>query len=152
MLPKAHFVLGFLFAAVLFCLFPDIGLIGALIIWASSVLIDVDHYTWYVSKGKDFSLRKAYNYDVLKGQKMAKLSREERNKYKNEILFLHGFEPLLAIYLLSFIWPILFFVFIGFVYHLLTDIYYEISRGYRVDKISLIYDIINYKKLKKIKL
>ncbi len=58
MLPKHHVVLGFVISLTVFIIFPSIGLISFLIIWASSVLIDFDHYLYYVFKKKDFSLKR----------------------------------------------------------------------------------------------
>ena len=56
MLPKYHIIFGFLFSLILFIFFPFIGLGGFLIIFASSVLIDVDHYAYYLFKNKILSI------------------------------------------------------------------------------------------------
>ncbi|MDP2673070.1 MAG: hypothetical protein Q8O84_04625, partial [Nanoarchaeota archaeon] len=60
MLPKYHVLFGFLFSLILFLIFPFIGLSGFLIIFISSVLIDIDHYLFYVFKNRIFSINKAY--------------------------------------------------------------------------------------------
>ncbi len=152
MLPKTHILLGAIFSGILFLLFPKITLTSALIIWFSSFLIDIDHYIYYVLAEGDFSLRRAYKWHLLKRKIMKKLSRKERRKHKNEILFLHGIEIIFLLYLLSFFWKFLLFVAIGFVFHLFLDIYEEIKDEHRIDKISLIHDIIKYKRLKKLNL
>ncbi|MFQ5531781.1 MAG: hypothetical protein ACE5ES_04160, partial [Candidatus Nanoarchaeia archaeon] len=53
MLPKTHIILGFIFSVLIFFLFPQMGLIGASLIFFSSFLIDFDHYLYYLFKKKD---------------------------------------------------------------------------------------------------
>ena len=60
MLPKYHVPFGFIFAGIIWILFPIISFNGLLIIFLSSFLIDVDHYTYFVYKKHDFSLKNAY--------------------------------------------------------------------------------------------
>ena len=150
MLPKTHFILGLLFSAIMLYIFPQIGLFGVGIIFLSSFLIDIDHYLFYIIMEGDFSLKRAYRWHMIKRQKMRELSRKERNKHKNEIIFLHGVEPLIFLYFLSFLWSPLTCILIGFSFHLITDIFYQLSHHDRLDKISVIWDIVKYKKLKKI--
>ena len=100
MFPRVHFILGIIFAATLLYLFPQIGLFGAILIFLSSFLIDVDHYIFYVIIEKDLSLSNAYNWHLMNRKKMKKLSKKERRKHKNEILFFHGLEPLIILYFL----------------------------------------------------
>lgn len=150
MLPKTHFILGFLFSIILLYIFPQIGIFGAGIILLSGFLIDADHYIFNIFKEKDLNLKNAYRWHLIKGIKMRKLSKEERGNYKNEILILHGFEPLIIILLFSFLWFPFIFIFIGFTFHLVIDVFEEIRLNHRIDKISVIYDIIKYKRLKKL--
>jgi hypothetical protein len=151
MLPKTHFILGALFAAFLFYLFPQVTLFIALIIFLSSFLIDGDHYIFYVLFERDLSLRKAYKWHLMNRIKMRKLSKKERNKHKNEILFFHGIEPIIILFFLSFLWTLLLYVVIGMMFHLCTDIYEEIVQGHRIDKVSVILDTVKYHRLKKLK-
>ena len=150
MFPRVHFILGIIFAATLLYLFPQIGLFGAILIFLSSFLIDVDHYIFYVIIEKDLSLSNAYNWHLMNRKKMKKLSKKERRKHKNEILFFHGLEPLIILYFLSLFYLPFMFILIGFTFHLVLDIFDEIRTNRRVDKISLIYDLIKYKTLKKV--
>lgn len=80
MLPSRHFILGLILGAILF---PYIGLLGAILVWFSSFLIDFDHYLWFIFIKRDFSLKKAYKWHILKRDKMRELSIEERKKHKN---------------------------------------------------------------------
>jgi len=151
MLPKAHIILGFFFAAIALYFFPQIGYFGAGIIWLSSFLIDADHYLYYVLAEKKLSLLKAYKWHFVNRQRMKQLSRKERKKHKNEILFLHGIEPLIVLYFLSFLWQPFIFILLGFSFHLFVDIIDHIVLVGRLDKVSVIWDIWKYKKLKKLK-
>ncbi len=123
MYPKTHITLGFFFSLILLILFPDsIGLKGAVIIWLASFLIDVDHYLYYVYKRKDISLNKAFKWFSTKTQKFRHLSRNERRKKaKAAPCLLHGIEPMILLILLSFPFPILIFVIIGFIFHEILD-------------------------------
>ena len=69
MYPTQHLLLGIIFSLVLLFLFPQIGFLGASIIILSTVLIDVDHYVYYVYKKKDLSLKNSYNWIIKKGNK-----------------------------------------------------------------------------------
>ena len=145
MLPKYHIILGFLFSLILWIIFPSISILGALIIFFSSFLIDVDHYLFYVFKNKIFSIKKAYNYFFeLRKKAMTKSLKEKRIKIANPLMYLfHGIEVLLILFLLGFfINKIFLFIFIGFNFHLFLDIVEQIYYGFRISKISLIFDFV----------
>ena len=145
MLPKYHIVLGFLFSLILWTIFPFINILEASIIFFSSFLIDVDHYLFYVFKNKIFSINKAYNYFFeLRKKAMTKSLKEKRIKIANPLMYLfHGIEVLLILFLLGFfINKIFLFIFIGFNFHLFLDIVEQIYYGFRISKISLIFDFV----------
>jgi len=149
MLPKYHILLGFLFSLILFIFFPFIGLLGFLIIFFSSFLIDVDHYLYYVFKNKIFSINKAYKYFFeLRKRAMTKSLKEKMAKVANpRMYFFHGIEVLLILFLLGFfINKIFLFIFIGFAFHLFLDLVEIIYYGFRISKISLVYDFIKIKR------
>lgn len=145
MYPQHHFLLGTIFAIILFFLFPQIGLINIAIIILSTVLIDVDHYIYYIYKKRDFSLRKAYHWFSKNQKKFLSLSKEKRDKFYSGIFFLHGIEILIILLFLGLFSNYFFFVFIGFALHLLIDIIWEISVGSKINRISLIYAILKSK-------
>src|SRR3989344_6581398 len=145
MLPKYHIIFGFLFSLILWIIFPSISILGALIIFFSSFLIDVDHYLFYVFKNKIFSIKKAYNYFFeLRKKAMTKSLKEKRIKIANPLMYLfHGIEVLLILFLLGFfINKIFLFIFIGFSFHLFLDLVEIIYYGFRIAKISLIFDFV----------
>jgi len=148
MYPKQHLFLGLAFSLILFLLYPKIGLTGFFLIFLSSVLIDIDHYVYYVVKKKDFSLKNAYLWFINIDKKMAKMTKKQRNNFYIALCFLHGFELLIILFLLANISELFFFIFIGFSFHLLLDIAHQVNYKERLDKVSLINDFFRFKKLK----
>jgi len=109
MLPKFHAIYGAIFSLfVHMFIFPDAT--AAVVIFLSTVFIDVDHYLFYVYKKSDLSLIKAY-YFFLKG-----------GGYR--LMVFHTIEVILLLYLLSFYNKYFFFVIVGFLFHWALDIYY----------------------------
>ncbi len=143
MLPKYHIILGFLFSLILYLIFPFISLSGFLIIFFSSFLIDVDHYLYYFFIKKDSNLKNAYRYFFEKRKKGLSSIKFIKNKPNPRMYLLHGLEILIIIFILgNFINKIFLFIFIGFAFHLLLDLIEQIYYGFRIAKISLIYDFI----------
>ena len=143
MLPKYYIILGFFFSLILFLIFPFIGLLGFLIIFVSSVLIDADIYLYYVFTKKNFNLINAMKYYSKKRKEVLLLPMEQRAKKQGNIRIFHGIEVLLILFLLGFfINKIFLFIFIGFSFHLFLDIVEQIHYGFRISKISLIFDFV----------
>jgi len=149
MFPKTHFILGFIFSVILFFIFPQINFIKAGIIFLSSFLIDFDHYVYYVHKKKDLSLKNAYSWFLKKQAYFDKFSKEQRKKHSSgAFLFFHGIEPLIILFLLSFLFKPLLLIVIGFSFHLITDWSKDWIYWRRLYKLSVIKDYMNNKKLK----
>jgi hypothetical protein len=153
MFPRYHALYGFLFSVLIVYIFPDIGLLGGIIIFLSSVLIDVDHYLTFVYDHKNISLTKAYRWHINAEKKLLSMPREERNKTFISFCFLHGFETVSLLVLVGYlIHEYFFFVAIGFAFHLFLDLIDEPKYVDRLDKFSLIYDYFKFKKLNKLEL
>lgn len=118
MLPKHHIIINLIIALILLFF---INPLYVLIIFLSSVLIDVDHYLYYIFEKKRFSLKSAYNWYLIERQKFHDLSLKERKKHRYFIFIFHGLESLIILFLLSLYVPIFFFIFIGFSIHLIED-------------------------------
>jgi len=150
MYPYQHLILGILFSLILFVIFPEIGLIGVLLIIFSTVLIDIDHYFYTSFRKKNFNFFKIYKWHIKADEKFRKLKRSERNKTFVAWCFLHGLEILLILALATFFISHYFiFVLTGFTFHLFLDIVYE--KFFIFDdprKLSIIYSFIRKKKLK----
>lgn len=147
MFPKAHIILGAIFSLLLFLIFPELDKFGLILVFLSSFLIDVDHYLYYVFEKGNLSLAKAYRWFCESHAYVMKLSRVERTKHKGCLLFLHGIEPMFIIYLLGVYVNNLFnYILIGCLFHLILDYLYEMNFHNRIDKVSVIYDYLKFKR------
>ena len=143
MLPKYHILLGFIFSLILYLIFPFIGFLGFFIIFFSSFLIDVDHYIYYFFTKKDLSLKNAYSYFFEKRRKFLLSSNKIKTPQNPGMYSFHGIEVLLILFILGiFLNKIFLFIFIGFSFHLFLDLIEMIYYGFRIAKISLVYDFI----------
>ena len=79
MLPKSHALLGFLFAYIIYW-FTSITIFQAVLIFLAAVLIDIDHYLYYILTKKRFSLKSSYNWFKIRADKLKQLSFKERKK------------------------------------------------------------------------
>jgi len=120
MLPKYHIILGLVFSIILILIFPQIGILGFLIIFLSSVLIDVDHYLSFAYNKKDFSLSKSYVWH-LEQKKLESAKVKKGIREKGFFHPLHTIEFLILLAILSFFSQITFFIFIGILFHSLND-------------------------------
>jgi hypothetical protein len=151
MYPSQHFIFGLIFSAILFFIFPKIGFLESSIILASTVLIDVDHYLYYVYKKKDFSLTRARkwffkNRDIYLGQ----IPAFQKENIYGGICFLHGIEFILLLAILSFFVNIFIFILIGFFFHQILDLIEMYSFSLYPHKIISFFYSINYTKHKKL--
>jgi len=147
--PKLHFLIGVFFVIFFHFIFPQITFLNLLIILFSSVLIDVDHYFYYIIKKRDFNLFKCYEWYKEGVKKTHHLPIKERKKIYTGFYMFHGIEPLIILFLLGIsVSQFFFFIFIGFSFHLLLDIPSEIVIKGTFQKISLIYNYTQFKKLK----
>lgn len=134
MLPSRHIVGGLLFSIVMYYLFPQIQLIGAILIFLSSFLIDVDHYLFYITTKKDLNLRNAYWYFRKMGDDIF----HKHKKRKPVLCLFHAVEFLIVLFIASFYFEPLSRIFIGFVFHLCLDVY-EMVRLHGTREFSLIH-------------
>ena len=148
MLPHKHLILGIILASVIFLVYPSIGIINFLIIILSSVLVDIDHYFYYVYKKKKINPLKAYKWYTTHRKKCLSLSKEQKAQVHFGTYFLHGIEILILLFLLGFfVSDIFYFILIGFTFHLLSDLSLEIVCFNEFNKISVIYAFLKSKGL-----
>ena len=108
---SVHSFVSLVIAAALYPIFHW----KVLLILAGGVLIDVDHYIWYVLKHKKLSLFGCYNHFVIEA---------EKNKWRDiigSLLIFHTVEFLLAVMLLSFYSELALLFAIGLLPHYLLD-------------------------------
>ena len=100
-----HVILSLL----LLVFYPLFG-INVFIAVLASVLIDVDHIPFFVKK-------KTLSYEKL----MSPADGDKKNLWKGVLFLFHTVEFNLLLIGLGILYPVVFFVSIGFVFHILTD-------------------------------
>jgi len=124
MLPSKHFIFGIIFALILLFIFPQIGFTGFFIIIASTILIDIDHYIYYIYKKRSLNLFEAYQEVIQNGIKFNKMSKTQKEEIYFEICIFHGVEAIIFLFIL-FIYlnsPFYLFILTGFVFHQILDL------------------------------
>jgi len=149
MLPKTHAIIGLIFSILIYFVF-HIPVFYAALIFLASILIDFDHYLWYVLKNKDYSLNHAYYFFKEKRKKFEKLSGKEKKTYKMPYLIFHVLEFWIVLFLLSYLNKIFLFILLGIGIHMILD-YVEIiyKKSVVYPKISLILTYLINNKRKK---
>lgn len=151
MRPDKHIIYGFIFSLIIFIFFPSIGFFNILIIFASStILIDTDHYLYYVYRKKDLSLKRAFFWYADSWRKFNSLTPEQKQQVYGGVYIFHGIEILVLLFFGIFLSQIFLFIFIGFLFHMFLDWSQEIKLKERTDKLFIIEDILKFRKLKHI--
>ena len=142
MYPKNHFIIGIFFCLFLHFISPQISFLGLILIFLSSILIDFDHYLWFIVNFRNFSLKKAYLY----------LKNNKSKKNKRKLMVFHTIEFLILILILSSFFKLFIYVFIGTLFHILIDtidLIFKIRKNKKSKRyFSLIYYFINLSKAK----
>ncbi len=137
-----HVFFGAIFSLFLFLVFPKIEVVEASIVFLSSVLIDVDHYIYYVYKKKDWSLKRAYRWFMETEKKFKHFKGKQMRQFYDSICIFHGIEIIIFLLIWALAFKIFLFIIIGCLFHFFIDwidLYY---RDYDKDKIiSLVYSI-----------
>lgn len=125
-----HLLVSLLLAAILY---PTLGW-KVLFILAGGVLIDIDHYLWYVHKHKKFGLIGCYNNFTIEA---------EKSDWKNVngiLLIFHTIEFLLIMTVMSFYNQIALILALGLFLHYMLDIIWIVTVPKRfVTNHSIIY-------------
>jgi hypothetical protein len=149
MLPKKHFLYGAIVAVFLFFV-PFVNFWESLVFLVSTVLIDVDHYFYYVSKKRKYDIKGAYRWFKAKEKLWKALQPHDRKHYYTGFYLFHGIEWLIIFFLLGYFCnSIFYFIFLGMLFHLILDwvMQERYSYPYRF-KFSVIYDYFKFKKLR----
>lgn len=151
MRPHKHIFYGAIFSVLIYLIFPGIKLGGLLILFLSTFLIDIDHYTYYVLKKRDLNPIRAFKWHMENFRKYHSLPEEERKNFFGGLYMFHGMEFLIILFIVGvFLYKPIVLVFIGFLFHLFLDLYAEFCYKGRTIKLSFIIDFINARKLKNI--
>ena len=125
MMPSDHMLYGFIAALIILFLFPEIGAYGLLIIFLSSVLIDADHYLYYVYKTRDFNLSNAVDFYL----KMKNEQKSSKKSAKEPLMIFHTAEFWLLLFILSFFNEVFAYVLAGILIHVFLDIFHMRKHG-----------------------
>ena len=137
-MPDNHIKYGFFFALLAYAIFPQIGLIGIIFIFLSSVLIDIDHYFAFVLSGHGFDLQKAFKWYLNK-------NKTKKDYIDSWVIIFHGFEIFIILWSLYFLLDGIFsnlmlYIIIGFIFHILLDCYMLIKNKQPIYlKLSFLY-------------
>ena len=138
-----HIFLGIIFSIFLFFLNFNFSQIS--IVFLSSILIDGDHYVYYILKRRNFNLLKCYSWYIENLKRTMRLPMHERKKIYSGFFLFHGIEILIVLFLLGkFISPIFIWIGVGFSFHFIVDIFDEIKVKGSYDKSSLIYNLFRF--------
>ncbi|MFH1612740.1 MAG: hypothetical protein ABIB46_03290 [bacterium] len=149
MYPSQHFFLGLIFSFTLFLIFPEISVIGFILVLASSVLVDFDHYAYYVYRKKDFNLKRAYIFGVKAAKKFLSLPKNKQRKFHTGFNFFHGIEIILILLVLGiFVHKYFLFISTGITFHFFLDIIFEKKVGGKIKPLFVTQAFFRTRKLK----
>ena len=120
MLPKWHFLFGYIFSLLLIYFFK-FSLLAGLVVFLSSVFIDLDHVLLYFLKTKNLNPFKFYSWAIRQRSDWLGLEYKVRDKYTSPHFILHGIEFLALIIFLSFIHVFFSWILTGVLFHLILD-------------------------------
>jgi hypothetical protein len=149
MLPKKHFLYG-LIAALILVLLNLANIWQALIFVAATVLMDFDHYIYYVRRKRKYNLRAAYHWFKIKEKFWKMIPPHDRKHYYTGFYIFHGIEWVVLFLLLGyFLSSAFYYVALGMLFHLVLDwLIQEIYLYPYRFKFSIIYDYLRFKKLR----
>ncbi|MEM3405611.1 MAG: hypothetical protein QW117_01415 [Candidatus Pacearchaeota archaeon] len=117
MFPSKHILYSFILCLVFYIILPYGEIFPYIIIFLSSVLIDIDHYFIYVYRKKDFSLLNSWRWHMMLNK-----NEKERNKEIPFLHIFHTFEFILLTFILSFFFKIFLWIFFGLIFHSFLDL------------------------------
>jgi hypothetical protein len=122
MLPRTHILIGAILTFIIYYVYPAIPVLYLVLMFLSSILIDLDHYIVAVNKTKSFGLGNAFDYfESLRLRGLREIKKDIRKK--GPFMAFHTIEFHIIVLLLGlFAWRGFLFVFIGMVFHSILDI------------------------------
>jgi len=127
MLPRWHLFLGAIFTFAIWLISPETRVIYLALVFLASVLIDFDHYLVSIVKTGKISLAESFNY-----HEMCRIAHEKEHakgiRKRGDFHFLHTIEFHVIIGILGVFFLPFFYIFLGMVFHSLTDLFYAMNR------------------------
>lgn len=121
MIPRWHIVLGLIFVSVLYFIAPETKLIYLGLVFFGSVFIDLDHYIQAVRKTGSWSLQRALDYYRKLGIQ-EEMEKKKGIRRRGDFHLFHTIEFHIFVGLLGLLWIGFFYLFLGMVFHSLTDL------------------------------
>lgn len=119
---KSHIVLGAVLAALITIVF-DLSILEGTIIYAASILIDIDHYFWYAKETKDKNPLNAIRWYVSHGSRWKEMPEKKRREYKRGAYIFHNWVCWTILIVLGYVVnPIFYLVLVGFAIHIVPDL------------------------------
>jgi len=106
-----HAIVCVILAAALYPFYK----LSVLWIFAGGVLIDIDHYLWYISRFKKYNLKECYHYCAVETFK------DNWKEVTGALFIFHNFEFLVLVSALSFYSTPAFLFTVGLLSHYLLD-------------------------------
>jgi len=146
MLMRWHILFGFVISCILVHFFKFSPLAG-IIIFLSSILIDLDHLFWYAYDLKTFNILRAFkDYNSPKARKLLSKCKNTKRLKKGVYIF-HDVFFWTILLTLSFFFQLFLWIFIGIIIHILADlIQLKKEKQSLMSKISIFYTINKNKK------
>lgn len=153
MLPKTHIILGAIFSLIFYPLFPNTEVYNIVLIFLSSFLIDFDHYLAAAIKDRrNLNIFRSFKYHLEIGKDQAR-KRSKGVREKESLNLFHTIEFHLVVLLIGiFFFSPFIYIFIGMLFHSLSDFFYLIKVGYLYRREFLLINYIKNKVKKKNKI
>jgi len=117
----SHVILGGIISLLIFLLAPDIAFSSFLVIFVSSVLIDIDHYLSYAITNNDLNFVRMCKYQEKRMKVWEGLSRKQKRYSKHDIIIFHGIEFFLLVAAIALFYELARFILIGISIHMILD-------------------------------
>ena len=113
MLPRWHIIAGAIFSLIFWILFPKINPLYILLVFLSSIFIDIDHYLNAVYKTGKSGIFHSFEYYKITGR-IADEEHKRGIRKRSDFQFLHTIEIHFLVLLLGlFSWIGFLYIFIG---------------------------------------
>ncbi len=127
MLPKWHIFWGIFLAVIFKLTVPNTTYLSLFLLWFASVFIDFDHYLASVIKTQNWNPLHAIKRNYSLRNRIVSSGRKRESCEKGDFHIFHTLESHLLIGVISIFLPIVFFAFIGMMFHSFLDIIWMVK-------------------------
>ena len=125
MKPLFHIIFSLIASLILF--FLNLKPLFNFLFFLSAVLIDADHYLFYIIRKRDLNLMRAYKYF---------------KKTRISVYIFHTIEFFLLLLILSLFFNFFWLIFFGCLFHMILDLIYELFQ--KDKKYKRVYSLVSY--------